>query len=92
MQGGWQLTHGDAVNLRMVGFIVVPVEGFLPDGKRGTDGQGKRSVLCCCGQMSVDVVHGRYNNADARCVPRKKERSVFENLGEGLFPDCSTKK
>jgi len=60
------LTHCNPVNLRVVGLVVITVEGFLSKGEGSTDGLRVLDVLRRCCQVLVNVVHGR-NYGDKGC-------------------------
>jgi hypothetical protein len=74
------LTHGNPINLGVVGFVIITVECFLSESKGGTDGLGVPEVLRNCYQTFVDVVHGWNDGANAGCTTREEECAMLENL------------
>jgi hypothetical protein len=63
----------------VVSLIVVP-QRSLSKSEGGTDGLRVRGVLRNRRQVLIDVIHGRDDGADAGCITRKEEGTVFENL------------
>jgi hypothetical protein len=76
-----RLTHSDAVHLRLVSFVVVPVHRILANYKSCSDGNGKL-VWTIRGRREdlIDVVHRRDDRGKTRSSTGKEQCSVFENL------------
>lgn len=75
------LTHGNAVHLRLVSFVVVPIHRILANHKSRSDGNGKL-VWTIRGRREdlIDVIHRGDDRGKARSCTGKEKCSVFENL------------
>jgi len=73
-------THRNPKHLGVIGFVVVPVEGFFANRKGCLNRQRVLVVDSSHGEMFVDVVHGRYDGADAGCSSGKVKCRVLEDL------------
>ena len=51
----------------MVGFVIVPVEGFVANCKGSLDCEGVSAADSSGGKVFIDVVHCRYDSGDAGC-------------------------
>ena len=75
-----KLTHHNSINLRMVRFVIILIQGLLSNSESSTDGLGVLEILRNGCQVFVDVVHGGNDSADVGCITQKKEGAMFENL------------
>ena len=74
------LTHCNSINLGMICFVVVSVEGFLSNGKRSANRVRIVVIFDCVREVGVDMVHGGYYGTDTWGATRKKKGRIFENL------------
>ena len=53
------LTHRDAINFRVIRFVVIPINRVFPNSQSSADRERKPSRIGLGGENFVDVVHGR---------------------------------
>jgi hypothetical protein len=52
-------THCDAINFRVIHFVVIPIDRVLADNESGADGERKLRGIRLGGENFVDVIHGQ---------------------------------
>jgi hypothetical protein len=75
-------THCNSIHLWMVRLVVVSVEGAFANCEGSANGFRIPGTLSCGCEVSVDVIHSRYHCADAGCIAREKQCSMFKNLND----------
>ena len=73
-------THGDAVNLRVIGLVVIPVDCVLANDQSSTDGERELGVVRRCDENFVKVVHCWDDSGKIWGATREEECRVLENL------------
>ena len=73
-------THCNPKHLGVIGFVIVPVEGFFTNRKGCLNRQRVLVVDSRRGKMFVDVVHGWYDGADAGRSSGKVQCRILKDL------------
>jgi len=73
-----ELTHGDSVDLRVIGHIIVFIEVCFPECQRSTNGWRELWALTCCGKMGIDMIHCGNHGRKVWRRPRKEQGRVLE--------------
>ena len=88
----WKRTHSNTVDLGMVCFIVIPVNGIFANSQGSANGERElEGTFRWRGKNFVDVIHCRYHSGEVGCSARKKECSVLKDLfpNEQRYVICS---
>ena len=64
----------------MIGFVIVPVEGFFANCKGSLDREGVFVVGGSGGEVFIYVVHCWYDGGDAGCPSGKEKSCILEDL------------
>ena len=73
-------THYNPKHLRVIGFVIVPVEVFFTNCKGCLNHQRLLVVNSHHGKMFVDVVHGWYDSVDAGHSSGKVQCRILKDL------------